>query len=143
MVNIAGLAALITTFLEKYVGFWAAFIPPAVMMVFGMIPLITYRTKFGKLLQYQRNTIKKADEKTSVRSTPSGAVLVQAAKAMWLAARSGFHMNAAKPEAQAQNAKRHRKVPWDDRFIEELKLGLFACRILYVSRLSRLMSQYH
>lgn len=49
MVNIAGLAALATTFLEKYVGFWAAFIPPAGAMALGMIPLVMFRTKFGKI----------------------------------------------------------------------------------------------
>lgn len=50
MVNIAGLAALVTTFLKKYVGFWAAFIPPAVAMALGMIPLMTFRNKFGESL---------------------------------------------------------------------------------------------
>ena len=64
MVNIAGLAALMTTFLEKYVGFWAAFIPPAVVMVLGMIPLVMYRTKFGKLLRYQRSRKDKGLMKT-------------------------------------------------------------------------------
>ena len=39
-------------------------------------------------------------------------------------------MNAAKPENQID--KGHQEVPWDDRFIEELKLALFACRILSV-----------
>ena len=71
-----------------------------------------------------------------MRLAPSGAVLVKAAEALWLAAKGGFRLNAAKPEAQAQNPKQHRKVLWDDRFIEELKLALFACRILYVSLLS-------
>lgn len=58
MVNIAGLAALATTFLEKYVGFWAAFIPPAGAMALGMIPLVMFRTKFGKPLQHLCNSIK-------------------------------------------------------------------------------------
>lgn len=58
MVNIAGLAALATTFLEKYVGFWAAFIPPAGAMALGMIPLVLFRTKFGKSLQRLCNRMK-------------------------------------------------------------------------------------
>ena len=71
-----------------------------------------------------------------MRLAPSGAVLVKAAEALWLAAKGGFRLNAAKPEAQAQSPKHHRKVSWDDRFIEELKLALFACRILLVSLLT-------
>lgn len=63
-----------------------------------------------------------------VRNPPSGALLAKAAHALWLAAKGGFRMNAAKPEAQEAD---HKFIaPWDDRFIEELKLGLFACRIL-------------
>ena len=57
MVNIAGLAALATTFLEKYVGFWAAFIPPAGAMALGMIPLVMFRTKFGEFLRHLCNRI--------------------------------------------------------------------------------------
>lgn len=63
-----------------------------------------------------------------VRNPPSGALLAKAAHALWLAAKGGFPMNSAKPEAQEADHKFI--VPWDDRFIEELKLGLFACRIL-------------
>lgn len=48
MVNIAGLAALGTTFLEKYVGFWAAYLPPVIAMAVGIIPLVLFRSKFGE-----------------------------------------------------------------------------------------------
>ncbi|KAL8640902.1 MAG: hypothetical protein Q9226_008695, partial [Calogaya cf. arnoldii] len=109
MVNIAGLAALGTTFLEKYVGFWAAYIPPVIAMAVGIITLVLFRSTF-------------------VHNPPSGAVLAKASRALWLAAKGGFRMNAAKPKAQEADHKCI--VPWDDRFIEELKLGLFACRIL-------------
>lgn len=63
-----------------------------------------------------------------VRNPPSGALVAKAAHALWLAAKGGFRMDSAKPEAQEADHKFI--VPWDDRFIEELKLGLFACRIL-------------
>ena len=69
MVNIAGLAALGTTFLEKYVGFWAAFIPPAGAMALGMIPLVIFRTEFGKILQHQCNSIQRLTKNFSEIST--------------------------------------------------------------------------
>lgn len=47
MVNIAGLAALGTTFLEKYVGFWAAYLPPVCAMALGVLPLLLFRTTYG------------------------------------------------------------------------------------------------
>ena len=39
-------------------------------------------------------------------------------------------MDAAKPSSQYNN--RGREVEWSDSFIEELKLGLVACRVLFV-----------
>ena len=69
MVNIAGLAALATTFLEKYVGFWAAFIPPAGAMAFGMIPLVMFRTKFSTILQHRCSGMKDLTKDFSEIST--------------------------------------------------------------------------
>lgn len=69
MVNIAGLAALATTFLEKYVGFWAAFIPPAGAMAIGMIPLVMFRTKFGTFLPHQCGDMKELTKTFSEIST--------------------------------------------------------------------------
>ena len=68
MVNIAGLAALATTFLEKYVGFWAAFIPPAGAMALGMVPLVMYRTGFGKFLQHRPHKTKKLKPSSEISS---------------------------------------------------------------------------
>lgn len=41
-------------------------------------------------------------------------------------------MDAARPDSQRNN--RGREVEWSDSFIEELKLGLVACRVLFVLR---------
>jgi POT family proton-dependent oligopeptide transporter len=50
---------------------------------------------------------------------------------MTCAVKGGFRMDAAKPELQQRD--RQKAVPWDGRFIDELKSGLHTCRILYVS----------
>lgn len=40
-----------------------------------------------------------------------------------------FNMDAAKPSILARNSTNSKAVPWDDKFIEELKRGLYACRV--------------
>jgi POT family proton-dependent oligopeptide transporter len=47
------------------------------------------------------------------------------------AVRNGFDMDTAKPTWQAKygNAADIAKITWDDRFVEELKRGLYACRV--------------
>ena len=65
----------------------------------------------------------------SVRRPPSGSVLPQAGRAMLYGIREGFQMDGAKP--QKQREKHHRQVTWSDTFIDELKSGLLACRVLY------------
>ncbi|EIT77787.1 H+/oligopeptide symporter [Aspergillus oryzae 100-8] len=99
MVNVGGLSALMTTILEKYVGYWVAYLVPLCMMVLSVVPLLAWRH-------------------TLVQRPPSGSVLPQASRAM---------MDEAKPEKQQE--KHHRQVPWTDTFIDELKSGLLACRV--------------
>ncbi|KAF4151947.1 hypothetical protein CNMCM6069_002802 [Aspergillus lentulus] len=108
MVNIGGLSALITTILEKYVGYWVAYLLPLCMMALSIVPLLAWRHTF-------------------VRRPPSGSVLPQAGRAMLYGIREGFEMDGAKP--QKQREKHHRQVMWSDTFIDELKSGLLACRV--------------
>ena len=49
MVNIAGLSSLATTFMEKYIGFWAAYLLPLCFLCTGIIPLITWHKLLGNL----------------------------------------------------------------------------------------------
>ena len=46
---------------------------------------------------------------------------------MYYAMKSGFIMDAAKPEAQL--LAHGRQVHWDERFIEDLKLAFVACKV--------------
>jgi proton-dependent oligopeptide transporter, POT family len=55
-----------------------------------------------------------------------------ATKTMLCAARSGFKLeNAKQPH---QYARYGRTVPWSDQFVDEMKRGLLACRVMYVKR---------
>lgn len=47
---------------------------------------------------------------------------------MWYGVKGGFQMDAAKPQRQLEI--NHRDVPWSDKFVEELKSALLACRVL-------------
>ncbi|KAG2418128.1 hypothetical protein HFD88_001229 [Aspergillus terreus] len=108
MVNIGGLSALVTTLLEKYVGYWVAYLIPLCMTALSVVPLLAWRHTF-------------------VRRAPSGSILPQAGRAMVYGIREGFQMDGAKPETQQE--KHQRQVPWTDTFIDELKSGLLACRV--------------
>ncbi|RMZ79840.1 hypothetical protein DV737_g3211, partial [Chaetothyriales sp. CBS 132003] len=111
VINIAGLGALGATILERYVGFWAAYLLPLIGIMISSSTMVVYSTKF-------------------VRVPPAGTALVNTFRSLGAAARSEFKMDNAKPEAQLR-LKNH-SVPWDDRFIDELKLALLACRIFLV-----------
>ncbi|KAK3385608.1 oligopeptide transporter [Podospora didyma] len=108
MVNIGGLGSLGTTFLERYVGFWTAYLVPLIVMGVGTVPLFLWRRRF-------------------VKEPPVGTVLPQAVQAMALAAKGGFKMDSAKPKEQSE--KHGKEVPWDIKFVDDLKSGLYTCRI--------------
>lgn len=64
-----------------------------------------------------------------VRATPQ-PVLGKAFKALWIAAKHGFNMDAAKPSFQTRQGGISGHISWDDHFVDELKRGLYACRVL-------------
>ncbi|KAJ7216307.1 MFS peptide transporter [Mycena pura] len=107
-VNVGSLSGVATTLIEKYVGFWAAFLLPFCSLWVALAVLILGRTRF-------------------IKSPAQGTILPQALKAFWLGIRGGFKMDAALPAAQA--SKHQRTVGWDATFIHELKRGLLACRV--------------
>ncbi|PIG79386.1 oligopeptide transporter [Aspergillus arachidicola] len=108
MVNVGGLSALITTILERYVGYWVSYLVPLSIMALSVVPLLVWRHAL-------------------VQRPPSGSVLPQASRTMVYDICEGFQMDEARPEKQQE--KHHRQVPWTDTFIDELKSGLLACRV--------------
>lgn len=62
-----------------------------------------------------------------VHEQAKGNIMPLAFKACWVACRSGFKMDNAKPSTQ--KATYNRDVPWDDKFIEDLKRALLVCRV--------------
>jgi proton-dependent oligopeptide transporter, POT family len=67
---------------------------------------------------------------STVKVVPHENILPKAFRALTLAARNGFKLDNAK--ATHQMEKNGHVVPWDDGFIDELKRGLIAARIMCV-----------
>ncbi|KAG4304494.1 hypothetical protein PORY_002204 [Pneumocystis oryctolagi] len=126
-INLGSLVGTSTIFLEKYVGFWAAFLLPACVFVVGMLVLILGKSRYT----YQ---------------APQGSVVLNVVRAIYVAIKNGFNLEKAKPSKS--NGKH--KLYWDDAFIDELRITLVACKIFvyypiywvsYAQMASNLISQ--
>ncbi|KAM3082384.1 peptide transporter ptr2 [Clarireedia jacksonii] len=108
-VNIAALLAETVTLMEKYVGFWLAYLVPCGAMWLALIPVL-----FGKPYY--------------IEIIPTVNIVPQAAKALWYGIVGKFHMDEAKPDVQLE--KHQRTVKWEASFIEDIKTSLLTCRVL-------------
>ena len=107
-INLGCLSGIATTFIEKDIGFWAAYLLPFCVLWVALAGLIFGRRKF-------------------VNRPPEGSILPSTFRAFSYAAKERFNMDAAKPKHQQR--KYGRVVKWDNNFISELKEGLMACRV--------------
>ncbi|KAK3346085.1 oligopeptide transporter [Lasiosphaeria hispida] len=108
--NIASLSAIPATFLEREFDFWSAYLMAAASLLVSLGVLLGLKSRLVKVV-------------------PHEGVLPKAIKALSMAARNGFRLDHAKAAYQLQ--KTGHGVPWDDSFIDELKTGLVACRVIF------------
>lgn len=108
-INLGSISAIATTLLESRVGFWSAYLLPLVMFGIGFTVLVR-----GK--------------KAYVIKPPQGGVIGHCFRALYIAVRHGFNLDAARPSSCLVGAARH-KISWDDKFIDELKTALVACKV--------------
>ncbi|KAL2268417.1 hypothetical protein VTJ83DRAFT_3263 [Remersonia thermophila] len=108
--NIASLSSIPATFLEREFGFWTAYLMAASSLVLSLVALLLLKPKFAKV-------------------TPQQNVLPKAFRVLVLSARNGFKLDRARPGYQL--ATHNHAVPWDDAFVDELKRGLAACRVIF------------
>lgn len=108
-INIGSLSAIVTTELEKNVGFWSAYLLPLLMFVVGFSILLSGRKQY-------------------VVRPPKGSVVTNCFRALWIALMNKGNLNAAKPSYQEEYERRY-ATPWDELFIEELKRALVACKV--------------
>ncbi|KAJ0349282.1 hypothetical protein COL154_013610 [Colletotrichum chrysophilum] len=107
-INLGSLSLMATPFMEKYKGFWTAYLMCFCVFNVGIATLVLRR-------------------KTYVNRPPQGSVITDAFKALGLMIASR-NMDAAKPSWRAANGK-GKPVPWNDHFIDELKRALRACKV--------------
>ena len=107
-INLGSLSLIATPFMEKYKGFWTAYLLCFCAFNVGIVILIALRKKY-------------------VVRPPQGSVITDAFKAIGLMIASR-NTDAAKPTWRAANGK-VKPVPWNDHFVEELKRALRACKV--------------
>ncbi|KAH9906637.1 POT family-domain-containing protein [Xylariomycetidae sp. FL2044] len=108
-VNVVCFFADSTPLLERYVGFWLAYMIPFICMWLALIPIVLGARHF-------------------VRTSPTSNVMPDVMSALRCGIAGGFRMDAAKPEAQLRNHSR--QVSWSDSFVEDIKRSLLTCRVL-------------
>ncbi|EKG17722.1 Oligopeptide transporter [Macrophomina phaseolina MS6] len=108
-INVGSLSAIATSTIELRIGFWAAYLLPLCMFVVGFIFIITGKNRY-------------------VIKPPSGSVIANSFKALYIAIMNQGNLNAAKPSVQ-RSFSVSRMIQWDDTFVDELKDALLACKV--------------
>ena len=117
LINVGAFFGLATTYAEKDVGYWLAYLLPGIL--YFLCPLVL-------LFAYKR----------TVKKPPQGTVINDAFKVIGTAIRkNGFrkfgrkgYLDAAKPSTLAA-AGNTSPVPWDDTFVEDVGRTLVACQV--------------
>jgi POT family proton-dependent oligopeptide transporter len=107
-INVGSLSLIATPYMEKYIGFWSAYLLCLCMFMVGTLVVILGR-------------------KFYVVRPPQGSIITDAFRALFIMIKNR-DMDAPKPSWQTE---RHgaSAVTWDDHFIDELKRALVACRV--------------
>ncbi|KAA8570995.1 hypothetical protein MFRU_028g00390 [Monilinia fructicola] len=106
--NIGALSGLASTTLEKYFGFWTSFLLAFGALSFGTSVLILGRKRY----QCRK---------------PEANFRVKLLSALACAIKGGFNLDTAEPAVQLE--KYGRAVPWDEKFVEDLRQALQACKV--------------
>lgn len=108
-INLGSLSLLATPYMEKYIGFWSAYLLCLCMFAAGTLVLIIGRKYY-------------------VVRPPQGSIITNSFKALWMMIKNR-NMDAPKPTWQREHTGVEVSLPWDDHFIDELKRALVACRV--------------
>lgn len=110
-INVGSLSAIATTSLEKYIGFWPAYLLPTLMFIPGIITVILGRNQY-------------------VQNPPRGSIFIEVFKVLKVSLQNGRNMEAAKPSnLVTTNPDVAAKATWDDVFVDELRRTFRACAV--------------
>ncbi|KAI8388535.1 POT family-domain-containing protein [Radiomyces spectabilis] len=108
-INVGSLSAIATTSLEKYVGFWSAYMLPLLMFIPGILVVLLGKNYY-------------------VQHPPRGSIFVEVARILKIAVKYG--LEGAKPSVMRDvNPKLAEKFTWNDVFVDELRRTLRACAV--------------
>ncbi|CAJ2501148.1 Uu.00g040010.m01.CDS01 [Anthostomella pinea] len=107
-INVGCLSLLATPFMERYVGFWSAYLLCWLMFCVAVVVLIICRGRY-------------------IVRPPQGSIITDSFKAIGMMIVSR-NTDAAKPSWRAAMGKT-KPVPWNDHFVDELKRALRACKV--------------
>ncbi|KAK7533945.1 putative MFS peptide transporter Ptr2 [Phyllosticta citribraziliensis] len=107
-INCGSLALLATPYMERDVGYWSAYLLCLLVFFCGLAVLL-----LGK--------------KYYIVRPPEGSVITNAFRAIWIMIKRRS-LDAPKPSYQARLGN-SQVMKWDDKFIDELKRALIACKV--------------
>lgn len=108
-INIGCLALLPTPYMERDLGFWTAYLLCTCIFLVGTLVLV-----LGRKLYIVR--------------PPQGSVITDAFRVLWISI-TNRNMDAAKPSYHAGLGKDTSKLHWNDKFVDEVKRALVACKV--------------
>lgn len=120
LTNVGAFYGLPTTYAEKYVGFWLAFLLPGI--IYFLLPLLLW-------LNYKR-TIKIPPSRSAYDSVYS-IVWIAIRKNGWRAFRKGF-WNPARPSVMRANGittYKGQPISWDDKLVDDVHRTFSACQV--------------
>ncbi|OGM44702.1 oligopeptide transporter [Aspergillus bombycis] len=111
LINIGSCAGLIAPWVERKVEFWATFLIPLCIYGCATVVLIFCRNKY-------------------ITRPPQGSIAIRATHALWIGFKKNRTMDHAKPSYLRQQQGETIDLPWDDQFVDEIKVALMACRVI-------------
>lgn len=105
MINIGSLSVIATTEMELHIGFWAAYLLPLCFFVIAIVALILGKNQYVKV-------------------PVSDKVIARSFKCAWIGITNKFNLEAAKPSLHPEM-----QFPWTDKFVEEVRRSIYACKV--------------
>lgn len=125
-INVGGLFGLATTYTERFVGFWAAFLIPGILYAFTPIAMIA----IGKRLYHAPPQGSVVMETMRVFKT----MIKRAGFMAFLSGRESAYRHAKPSYIEAVDGTVDRSiVTWDDVFVDEVRQSIQACAVFFLT----------
>ena len=120
LINVGAFYAVATTYAEKYVGYWLAYLLPGI--IYFLLPIL--------LLIFYKRTIRKAPSRSAYSSVNS-IIWIALTRNGWRIFRKGF-WDPARPSVMRANGittYKGEEISWDDQLVDDVRRTFSACQI--------------